>query len=303
MKIIDNQVIEYHQKPGLAGVFEAIRDAAAICYQTDVDKMKLSPKDFVERVLLPKGHIRPLEFGTVYLTIDETDSDYNNIASEIVLYQRNPYSKVNYDSVHHVWYITTNYCVIMMGTYGNNIKEALLHNYDCSFKHHLNWMTEPTQYHYQRQTFNIICSRGCSDDLRTHITLSSICESTRFCNYSQDKFGGELTFIRPYWIPQDVDIEPIIHKLNYTETPNSFKLNENEYILYLYRLSEQNYINIAQFQPAQVAKRVYPLGAKVELRLCGFEDAWNTFIWRRTDAHADPECQIVANQIKELLNN
>jgi hypothetical protein len=51
---------------------------------------------------------------------------------------------------------------------------------------------------------------------------------------------------------------------------------------------------------AQQLKRITPLGIKAELRLCAFDDAWHNFFWRRCDEHADPECAIVANKIKEM---
>ena len=50
-------------------------------------------------------------------------------------------------------------------------------------------------------------------------------------------------------------------------------------------------------QPQQL-KRVFPLGGKAELRLCGFLDPWQNFFWRRCDSHADPEAIIIANMIK-----
>ena len=33
-----------------------------------------------------------------------------------------------------------------------------------------------------------------------HRAFSFMQESTRYCNYSKDKFGNELTFIIPQWI-------------------------------------------------------------------------------------------------------
>jgi hypothetical protein len=59
MKLVDNKVEEYIQKPGIEGVYEAIASAARICYQTDEEKMKLSPREFVNSVLLKNGHTRP----------------------------------------------------------------------------------------------------------------------------------------------------------------------------------------------------------------------------------------------------
>jgi len=44
-----------------------------------------------------------------------------------------------------------------------------------------------------------VTDRGVSHELVRHRLASFTQESTRFCNYSKDKFGSELTFIRPVW--------------------------------------------------------------------------------------------------------
>ncbi|MDR3436464.1 FAD-dependent thymidylate synthase [Telmatospirillum sp.] len=46
-------------------------------------------------------------------------------------------------------------------------------------------------------TVKFICDRGVSHELVRHRLASFSQESTRYCNYSKDKFGNELTFIRP----------------------------------------------------------------------------------------------------------
>lgn len=49
-------------------------------------------------------------------------------------------------------------------------------------------------------TVRFICDRGVSHELVRHRLASFSQESTRYANYSQDKFGNELTFIRPlFW--------------------------------------------------------------------------------------------------------
>lgn len=46
-----------------------------------------------------------------------------------------------------------------------------------------------------------IVDRGVSHEIVRHRIASYSQESTRYCNYSQDKFGRELTFIRPcFWV-------------------------------------------------------------------------------------------------------
>ena len=46
-------------------------------------------------------------------------------------------------------------------------------------------------------TFHFICDRGVTHEIVRHRPASYAQESTRYCNYSKDKFGGELTFIYP----------------------------------------------------------------------------------------------------------
>ena len=47
-----------------------------------------------------------------------------------------------------------------------------------------------------------ICDRGVSHELVRHRLASFAQESTRYCNYSKDKFGNELTFIEPFFFCQ-----------------------------------------------------------------------------------------------------
>lgn len=50
----------------------------------------------------------------------------------------------------------------------------------------------------------ITTNRGVTHELVRH-RLASYCQSsTRYCNYSKDKFGNQLTFIRPEWISENV---------------------------------------------------------------------------------------------------
>lgn len=288
MKLVDNKVEEYIQKPGIDGMYEAIRDAATICYQTDKDKMKLSPKEFVEQVLLKNGHTRPLEFGTVYLKIpsmayEEPSPIDSRLFGKYEKYWGKPlWSHINGLKQDGNWYITTNMRVIMQGDYTTD-KEAWEHGYDKNWlKDVYEFWCEPTEFHDKRRTFTMWMSRGCTDDNRTHITMSSICESTRFCNYSKGKFGNEMTFIDPVWWKE---INPVAY----------------DKIIGKYRKDEIDYLALATVcHEAQQLKRIIPLGIKAELRLCGFDDAWQNFFWRRCDEHADPECVIVADKIKEM---
>ncbi len=52
-------------------------------------------------------------------------------------------------------------------------------------------------------TVKFICDRGVSHELVRHRLASFTQESTRYCNYSKDKFGNEITVIRPSSIAEN----------------------------------------------------------------------------------------------------
>lgn len=314
MKLVDNKVWEYFQGPGIDGVYKSISDAARICYQTDEAKMKLSPKEFVENVLLKNAHCRPLEFGTVYLKVpvqDYLSNRFDKGLNKLLSITNGIMNFSNYNEFLNDYYITTNMRVIMQGDYETD-KEAHANGYDKNFQYLLDkYWCEPTKYHPRRRTFTMWMSRGCTDDNRTHVTLSSICESTRFCNYSKDKFGNELTFIKPYWIKDYIiDYWEKVGKANGDIVPldsswakeQIVELEEGMQFLNHMLAQEHEYITASKsnLQPQQL-KRIFPLGVKAELRLCGFDDAWENFFWRRCDEHADPECKLIADEIKTKL--
>lgn len=266
MKLIQPSVRTITQEPGLEGIYKACAEAAYICYQTNPDVAKLTPEEFLRKVIIPNGHNRVLEFGTVYLEIPYWQTyEETSLAS---FFKYNPWSKVVFigDPANPRWAVTTNLRVIVENNF-----EDLLEMYLC----------EPS-VHARRYTADFTCSRGASDDMRTHVALSSVAESTRFCNYSKGKFGSELTFIDPYW---------------------KDNVQQYEFTLGTYKFEEERYMQgatVLKMEPQQL-KRIYPLGAKTQLRLCGFSDAWENFFRKRADSHADPECQILANQLKDII--
>ena len=50
---------------------------------------------------------------------------------------------------------------------------------------------------HKHLTFHFICDRGVTHEIVRHRPASYAQESTRYCNYSKDKFGGEITCIKP----------------------------------------------------------------------------------------------------------
>ena len=58
---------------------------------------------------------------------------------------------------------------------------------------------------HEKITALITCDRGVTHEIVRHRIASYSQESTRYCNYSKNKFGNELTFIKPYFWAEDSD--------------------------------------------------------------------------------------------------
>ena len=112
--------------------------------------------------------------------------------------------------------------------------------------------------------------------------MSHLAESTRYCNYSKDRFNNEITFIKPCW---DIRGSSYIDHLEEAEW-NYFRMLEKGWT-------------------PQQARELLPLAVKSELISCGFEDAWTNFFYRRCTKDAHPMAREIAtsvqNKFKELV--
>ena len=270
----------------LKDIYKHIEYCARISYKSQ-DKITATSYEKFVNMLESRGHDRPLEFGTVYLTLrgDDTDALRN-----IFIYAENPWTKIRkqvikaeYDPNIRVVlnYVTTNYRVIVE----NHLEEDL------------KYLCEPTEYHYKRYTAHMILDRGVMDEFRTHVGLSHLAESTRYCNYSKDKFGNEITFIKPCWcnIPEGDYGTPdyIPDRLPRIGATESGLIDALQYAEYYY------FFLLSEGWTPQQARSVLPLGIKSELISCGFKDAWENFFYRRDAPDAHPMAQEIAKPMHQ----
>lgn len=244
----------------LVGIKKHIERCARVSYKSEDKITDTSYEKFVN-MLESRGHDRPLEFGTVYLDIPTKDLEpgYEYI-NAVGKYALNPWS-IKEDFDNHA-YISTNYRVIK----------------DNHWEDDLQYLCEPTEHHHKRYTIHMILDRGVMDEFRTHVGLSHLAESTRYCNYSKDKFGNELTFIQPCW---DIRGSNYIDFLQHAEW-GYFRMLKNGWT-------------------PQQARSILPLGIKSELISCGFEDAWENFMRRRSPKYGNPGAHPMAAEIADKL--
>ena len=119
-------------------------------------------------------------------------------------------------------------------------------------------------------------------------------ESTRYCNYSKDKFSSELTFIQPCWLDDErLKLYGPYHTVIRDKSPESiFIANLNN--------AERDYLDLIGlgWKPQQ-ARAVLPNSLKTELVMTGFVDDWINFFKLRTASNAHPQARELAIPLRE----
>ncbi|MEE0042630.1 FAD-dependent thymidylate synthase [Catenibacterium sp.] len=260
----------------LVGIKKHIEKCARVSYKSEDKITDTSYEKFVN-MLESRGHDRPLEFGTVHLKM--LLPDFQTFIHSVLTIGMFNNIWIKHAYVGDVIYITTNYRYYLdIIKYFPNVKEY--------------FTEEDNEYYPKRYTVHMILDRGVMDEFRTHVGLSHLAESTRYCNYSKDKFNNELTFIDPCWE---------IKTANERITPEGTHMSSDslEFLTALNE-AEDHYLSLlAKGWTPQQARSVLPLCIKSELISCGFEDAWENFFKRRDAPDAHPMAQEIAKPMHQ----
>lgn len=289
MKLIKPSFEIWNQPAGLGGVYKQIERVGRVCYKSEDKITEDSAKPFVDR-MIKSGHGAMLEHGTVYLKV------FNVIENSELIdkYKSNKYSVVKegtevYNCHGDILYgsckcITTNYRVLAENGWLDDLK----------------YICKPTEFHEKRITVHFVCDRGVSHEFVRHRVMSFAQESTRYCNYSKDKFGNELTFIQPCWLDDErLKLYGPYH------TVIRDKSLESIFIASLNN-AEKDYIDLIDlgWKP-QEARAVLPNSLKTELVVTGFVSDWNHFFdlrARGTTGAPHPQAKELAEPLmKEFI--
>lgn len=266
----------------LKGIKQFIERCGRVCYKSEDKITDTSYEKFVD-MLERKDHARPLEFGTVHLKMKASNFQgfIHALFSEKMF--NSIWIKCNCED--KTMYITTNYRY-----YLNIIKQfPIIKNY---------FTEEDNKFYPKRYTVHFITNRGIMDEFRTHVTLSHLAESTRYCNYSKGKFNNELTFIIPNWVDT-------IKEGTYTkdhEFPPMWGYDnwmDSEWFYAMCRAEETYLTMVREYLVPQQAREVLPLSVKSELISCGFGSAWCNFFYRRCAKDAHPMAREIAIPLQD----
>ncbi len=132
-------------------------------------------------------------------------------------------------------------------------------------------------------TMAFTCDRGVSHEIVRHRLFSFAQESTRYCNYTNDKFGNELTFIEPCFWYTSKNCRTDIDAQKYAQWENTMVICEYNY----------NTL-IQQGATPQEARSVLPNSLKTEIVVKGNIREWRHFFKLRCSKAAHPQMREVA---------
>lgn len=320
MKLIKPSFEIWEQSAGLEGVYKQIEKVGRVCYKSEDKITEDSAKPFVDR-MIKSGHGAMLEHGTVYLQYEVVKGAINPLTK----YYLNKYSKVKAKegAIGETMrlFVTTNLRVLVENGWLDDLQ----------------YICEPTEYHERRVTVHFVCDRGVSHEFVRHRVMSFAQESTRYCNYSKNKFGNELTFIIPCWLDipegvayfhdginyrvgatmenpfgESVNFKAWVNKKsNYVEVHDYIQALDSAEKAYFRlmdkwenRVADKRYTTGFKDNPwtPQQARAVLPNSLKTELVVTGFTSDWNHFFdlrARGTTGAPHPQAKELAEPLME----
>lgn len=135
---------------------------------------------------------------------------------------------------------------------------------------------------HQSISVRVICDRGVTHEIVRHRIASYSQESTRYCNYSKEKFGNELTFIKPCFF---TDIMMGIWE-------DAMQQAEKTYLI-----MTKNGVS------AQEARSVLPNSLKTEIIMTMNLREWRHFFKLRTSMKAHPQMREIAVPLLQKFRN
>jgi thymidylate synthase (FAD) len=299
MRLVEQSAKLWQQEDGYEGMLRHIERCGRVAYKSEMSDNVEDTKKFVKN-LIDDGHYAVLEHGTVYLAYKTkwTGDRFTN------KYDNNPYSYIcGYDCpgsdktpdgwVQRMFYITTNYRVLVENNWLEDMK----------------YLCEPTKYHLPRITFKLTTNIGVTREGNRMRANSITEESTRYCNYTKDKFGKEITFTAPVWLSPEqrgnFNAGNVYMGARQLLECGNYKPEEYSELVYLSAIAyaELHYNTLIRLGwTPQQAREVLPLATKSEVVYTAFLYQWKHFFDLRLygkTGKPHPNMVILAQKIKD----
>lgn len=296
MRIITPSVEIIDQPSGLSGIYQMIELASRTCYKSENKITKTSAQEFVNR-MIKSEHLAMLEHGTVYLQYNHNSLHPYKGSDLYEKYKSNKYSECHYDYINRdtkATIITTNYRVL----------------FENGWLDDLEYLCEPTPFHEKRVSVRFFTQIAITREMNRHRVNSIAEQSTRFCNYGNDKFGNEVSISLPTWVSSseyptafNQEEELTFKVLCYSVFEGSDKADfaAFDYWWFANKACEYAYLNLLRLgKKPQEARVVLPLDTHTEIIHTAFVSDWIHFFDLRvkgTTGAPHPDIKIIAEPL------
>lgn len=281
MKIVEPKVTEVKDFEGTDNFYKSVARAARICYASD----KTTDNIELLRRLIKSNHHSPFAHAIVYIdfnTYPELDGYQKEILSECI---KNPYSiELDNDIMAFNGRVILESCKLVLSKHKDITLDAL-----DMLDFFLNRLKNAeAKIDDVFRSFIVDSSIGCTREMGTHHDNFYKCEqSTRYCNFSKDKFGGEVAFNKPYWFDDESNTVKQVWM-------SSMQIAEREYfdLLYLGMTTDQT-------------RGVLPIDTHSRAIFTATIQEWNHIIDLRhkgTTGKPHGDIAIIAGMINEMIN-
>lgn len=280
----------WNQEPGIDGIYRQVERAGRVCYKSEDHCTAESARPFVER-MIKSQHTAMLEHATVYLLYRDGETALAEQSGDAAgetwqRYERNKFSKVT--TVDGCHYVTTNLRVLAENQWLAD----------------LDHLTEPLAHHERRVTVHFTTQIATTREFNRHRANSMAEQSTRYCNYSKDKFGNEISINIPEWVRALSVEEPAqIDFLELAKKVAEGQADDYENWLFANLAAERAYMNlIALGRKPQEARAILPLDTNTELIHTAFVSDWKHFFDLRaqgTTGAPHPDAKVLALPLYE----
>ena len=284
MKLIEPNVQEITDFEGVDNFYKAVARAARICYASDktTDDKKLCA------MLIEKKHFSPFEHAIVYIPlygeirkwIDENKDSEEFKIIDWAKYSKYITSDYNEEKQHYELSINGRILVESVIKYSDDYMKSLENVLAILKRFELNkhWF----------KSFIVDTSIGCTREMnRHHDNFYIVEQSTRYCNFSKDKFGNEVAFNKPYWY----------------DTASKNKRDAWEFAM---RQAEYNYINNQYMFSIDEIRGVLPLDTHTRAIYTATLEEWQHIIDLRlkgTTGKPHGDIMIIADKIDKLIHH
>ena len=283
MKVIEQSFYELSDNR----LYQRIELCGRVCYKSEDKITETSALNFVKKICV-NNHGSVLEHYTFVFKVtneyydllkssDLKFFDFTNVTYPIVSFNLRAF--LNYYNVDN------NYQPLLpIISYLNKKYPDLFNAPTCNFNEEdlqevedLFSLTDEERDVHQKVSIKITTDRGVTHELVRHRLASYSQESTRYCNYSKEKFNNEITVIKPTGISDELFV--IWEQAMLSAEKQYFEMINNG------------------AQP-QLARGVLPNSLKTEIVTTASIKEWKLIFDLRCAVYAHPDIRHIMNQIK-----